>query len=98
MAVQLRIPLIVWGENSQNEYGGPAGAATDNVLTRRWLEEFGGLLGLRVSDLVGHEGIEQRDLIAYTYPTDQELCEHFDVNHIRDKHENPIVAPEGTAR
>ena len=27
------IPLIVWGENSQNEYGGPAAAAEDNVLT-----------------------------------------------------------------
>ena len=26
-AVQFNIRLIVWGENSQNEYGGPAGAA-----------------------------------------------------------------------
>src|SRR5262249_56035204 len=40
IAVQLGIPLIVWGENPQNEYGGPAGAAPDNVLTRRWLPEF----------------------------------------------------------
>ena len=58
VAVQFKVPLLVWGENSQNEYGGPAGAAKDSVLTRRWLEEFGGLLGLRVSDLVGHKGIE----------------------------------------
>ena len=43
-AVQYNVPLIVWGENSQNEYGGPAAAADNNVLTRRWLEEFGGLL------------------------------------------------------
>src|SRR5438445_12590353 len=62
IAVQLGIPLIVWGENSQNEYGGPAAAAQDKVLTRRWLEEFGGLLGLRVSELLGHEGIEPRHL------------------------------------
>lgn len=73
LAVQLRVPLIVWGENSQNEYGGPAAAADDNVLTRRWLEEFGGLLGLPVSSLIGQEGIERRDLIQYTYPTDDEL-------------------------
>ena len=52
-AVQYNVPLIVWGENSQNEYGGPATAAENNVLTRRWLEEFGGLLGLRVTDLIG---------------------------------------------
>lgn len=74
IAVQLNVPLIIWGENSQNEYGGPAGAAENNVLTRRWLEEFGGLLGLRVSDLVGQDGIDRRDLIQYTYPTDDELA------------------------
>jgi len=72
-AVQFNVPLIVWGENSQNEYGGPAAAAGNNVLNRRWLEEFGGLLGLRVSDLMGEEGIETRHLINYTYPTDEEL-------------------------
>ena len=73
IAVQMNIPLIVWGENSQHEYGGPAGAADNNVLTRRWLEEFGGLLGLRVSDLAGQEGIEPRNLIQYTYPLDDDL-------------------------
>lgn len=73
IAVQMKIPLLIWGENSQNEYGGPAGAAEGNTLTRRWLEEFGGLLGLRVSDLIGQEGIEARNLIQFTYPTDEEL-------------------------
>lgn len=73
LAVQLGVPLIVWGENSQNEYGGPAAAAENNVLTRSWLEEFGGLLGLRVSDLIGIDGIQRRDLIPYTYPTDEQL-------------------------
>jgi N-acetyl sugar amidotransferase len=72
-AVQYNVPLIVWGENSQNEYGGPATAAENRTLDRRWLEEFGGLLGLRVSDLPGLEGIQPRDLIAYTYPTDEQL-------------------------
>lgn len=73
IAVQFNIPLIIWGENSQNEYGGPAANADNNVLTRRWLEEFGGLLGLRVSDLAEQEGIEKKHLIQYTYPTDEEL-------------------------
>jgi N-acetyl sugar amidotransferase len=50
-AVQFNVPLIIWGENSQNEYGGPAAAAANNVLNRRWLEEFGGCwdLGYRIS-------------------------------------------------
>jgi len=72
-ATAMGIPLIIWGENPQNEYGGPASNAKDNTLTRRWLEEFGGLLGLRVSDLIGQEGIEARHLIHYTYPSDEEL-------------------------
>lgn len=70
-AVQFNVPLIVWGENSQNEYGGPAAAQENNTLTRRWLEEFGGLLGLRVSDLSGM--IEVPHLIPYQYPSEAEL-------------------------
>lgn len=72
-AVQFNVPLIVWGENSQNEYGGPASASENNILNRRWLEEFGGLLGLRVSDLIGIDGLRNRDLIPYFYPEDSEL-------------------------
>jgi N-acetyl sugar amidotransferase len=74
-AIAYKVPLIIWGENSQNEYGGPATAAENNILSRRWLEEFGGLLGLRVSDLVGFEGLSMRDLLPYFYPTDAELNE-----------------------
>lgn len=73
VAVNYGIPLIVWGENPQNEYGGPAAGSKNNTLTRQWLEEFGGLLGLRVSDIVGLEGITERDLIPYQYPTEQQL-------------------------
>jgi N-acetyl sugar amidotransferase len=72
-AVQFNVPLIVWGENSQNEYGGPAAASENNILTRGWLEEFGGLLGMRVSDLSETYGIEPRHLLPYQYPSDEEL-------------------------
>jgi N-acetyl sugar amidotransferase len=73
-AVQFGVPLIIWGENSQNEYGGPASASSNNVLNRRWLEEFGGLLGLRVSDLSESYEINESNLLPYTYPTDEELA------------------------
>lgn len=72
-AVQFNIPLIIWGENSQNEFGGPAAASENNVLTRKWLEEFGGLLGLRVSDLSDMYGLKKKHLINYIYPSDEEL-------------------------
>lgn len=73
LAVKFQIPLIIWGENSQNEYGGPAAAAENNVLTRRWLEEFGGLLGLRVSDMSETYGVDPRYLMPYQYPSDEDL-------------------------
>jgi N-acetyl sugar amidotransferase len=75
IAVNFKIPLIIWGENSQNEYGGPAGSTEKSTLDRNWLEEFGGLLGLRVSDFIDEFKISQDDLYLYTYPTDEELEE-----------------------
>jgi N-acetyl sugar amidotransferase len=74
-AVQFNVPLIIWGENSQNEYGGPASSAKNNILNRSWLEEFGGLLGLRVSDLTENFGIPENNLRPYYYPSDKLLNE-----------------------
>ena len=74
-AVRYKVPLIIWGENSQHEYGGPASAVESNSLDRRWLEEFGGMLGMRVSDLVGQNELELRHLIPYVYPSNDDLQE-----------------------
>lgn len=74
VAVQFEVPLIIWGENAQHEYGGPAQSTTESVLTRRWLEEFGGLLGLRVADLPSQAGITEGDLASYQYPADEALA------------------------
>src|SRR5574337_453626 len=73
LAVHLKIPLIIWGENSQLEYGGPKAARMKNILDRRWLEEFGGLLGQRLEDMIGVGGIKSEDLVSYYYPTEEEL-------------------------
>jgi N-acetyl sugar amidotransferase len=72
-SVDFGVPLIIWGENSQNEYGGPATSQESKILDRKWLEEFGGLLGLRVSDLVESYGFTPSELFMYQYPTDGEL-------------------------
>jgi len=74
VAINYGIHLIIWGENSQNEYGGPTIAQTRNILDRAWLEEFGGLLGLRVGDLAEVYGIARGHLNPYGYPSEQELA------------------------
>ena len=75
VAVNYKIPLIIYGENPQLEYGGPASASANNHIDRRWLEEFGGLLGNRIDDMLGVEGITRSDLLPYRYPSDEELAE-----------------------
>ena len=73
IAINFNIPLIVWGESPQIEYGGPAASKTRNILDRQWLEEFGGLLGNRISDMVGVDGLTKQDLSLYTYASDEEI-------------------------
>ena len=43
------------------------------VLNRKWLEEFGGLLGNRIQDMIGVEGITTKDLTPYFYPSDEDI-------------------------
>jgi len=74
-AVKFNIKLIIWGENSQNEYGGPASSIDNNILDRNWLENFGGLIGLRESDIVmlSDNKIFEKNLIPYKYPSDEDI-------------------------
>jgi len=72
-AVNFNIPLIIWGESPQLEYGGPASSKNRNVLDRQWLEEFGGLLGNRISDMIGVDGLTKKDLSLYTYANDEDI-------------------------
>lgn len=73
VAVNYRVPLLIYGENPQLEYGGPATRATNPIIDRQWLEEFGGLLGNRIEDMLGVNGITEADLAPYRYPSDEEL-------------------------
>jgi len=72
-ALNYKIPLILWGENPQFEYGGPKKATRSNILDRAWLEEFAGLIGLRLTDLSETYKIKDIDLYPYRYPSEEEL-------------------------
>lgn len=68
IAVAMQIPLIFYGENPQNQYGGPLDSTDAKTMTARWVSEFGGFLGLRPQDLIGHEGLSERDMADYMAP------------------------------
>jgi imidazole glycerol phosphate synthase glutamine amidotransferase subunit len=74
VAVRYRVPLLIWGERSEFEYGGPASSRRAITLDRRWMEEFGGLRGLRVEDAMHLTGLSRQDMLPYLYPSEEELA------------------------
>jgi hypothetical protein len=86
--------LLMYGENPQTEYGGPPGTDEAMTMTRRWVSEFGGFLGLRPRDFVGIEGITERDMADYQMPADVGQIEaHFLGQYLPwDAHQNAEVA------
>jgi hypothetical protein len=97
-SVFMKIPLLIWGESAENEIGGPIEAQDANVLDRRWLEEFGGLLGLRTNDISDILQIPKEKLTMYTYPSDEELKKNGTMGLFLgqflqwDGHENALIA------
>lgn len=91
-AVTLGIPLIFYGENPQNQYGGPHGREDALEMTRRWVSEFGGFLGMRPQDVASRAG----DMTYYMPPSAAELQgveAHFLGQYLPwDSHENARVA------
>jgi len=99
IALEKDIPLIFYGENPQDQYGGPVGSEEAKTMTDRWVQEFGGFLGLRPSDFIGVEGITEGDMDDYSLPKQTAraglLEAHFLGQYIPwDSHENARVAIE----
>ena len=74
IAVKYKIPLIIWGENPQFEYGQPTDISIDTILDRKWLEKNGGyfLDKIKPQDMIKH-GFELNDMQPYLYPSDEEI-------------------------
>lgn len=60
------IDHIFWGENSQNEYGGPEKDQGTKELTTQWVHEFGGLNGLRRQDLIDAGVVPANGLMQFS--------------------------------
>ncbi len=72
VAINYKIPLIIWGENPQLEYGGTAGDRNNPFLDAKWLEEHGTLQGTMAEDWVD-EDLSLNDLFIYRFPKQNEL-------------------------
>jgi N-acetyl sugar amidotransferase len=72
LAVRMRIPLIVWGENSAFEYGSADEAHTGFKLDRAWLETYGVTHGTTAADWIDAT-LTEKDLTAYFGPDPDSL-------------------------
>lgn len=72
LATRLRIPLVVWGENSAFEYGTKDEALTGFRLDAKWLRTYGVTHGTTAADWVDAE-LSAKDLAAYFGPSSEEL-------------------------
>ena len=72
IAAAFKIPLVIWGENPQFEYGGPG---LGDEMNYEWLKKFGGfwLDECTVKGIATKQNIELKFLNPYVYPTKEEL-------------------------
>lgn len=95
VAADIGVDLIMYGENPQEAYGGPKGSDEALQMTRRWVTEFGGFLGLRPDDFIFVEGISARDMADYRVPHSTNAQAHFLGQYIEwDSRRNAQVAGE----
>ena len=93
MSAALNIPLMFYGENPQDQYGGPVGSDEAKTMTNRWISEFGGFLGLRPTDFIFMEGITATDMLDYQPPAGTNAEAHFLGQYIPwDSHRNAEVS------
>jgi N-acetyl sugar amidotransferase len=70
LAVQFKIPLILWGENSAYEYGGDDEELKGVHLTQSWLKKYGVTNGTTAEDWIA-EDLTAQDLAPYFWPSDK---------------------------
>ncbi len=70
LATKFKIPLIIWGENSADEYGGEQDLKGLR-LNRKWLLKYGVTNGTSYLDWID-EKLSKKNLSPYVWPSDEE--------------------------
>jgi N-acetyl sugar amidotransferase len=73
LATQLRVPLIIWGENPQLEFGGPEADRLSTELDVNWIANYGVTNQTKREDWIGINELTDADLSPYALPTPADL-------------------------
>jgi N-acetyl sugar amidotransferase len=71
-ALLMRIPLVVYGENSALEYGGANKNDDTSVLNQKWVSIYGVTQGTSIKDWVDKD-LTLRNLLSYAPPKELDL-------------------------
>ena len=72
IAIAFNIPLVVWGENPDIEYGGTTELRKVSMLTREWIESQNILKGKKTEDWVDGN-LFLSEIKSLIYPSEEEL-------------------------
>ena len=80
IAVKFKIPLLIWGENNQAEYGGPLEDQNNPFQGKDWHIKYGESIyvknqtdGYRNIEYMTKYGVDMKELLPYVYPSDEEI-------------------------
>lgn len=76
-AINFNIPMVLWGESPQMEFGGAETVSKTNerIFNEDWLNDYGCLNGLRPQDMVDPgKGISLSDVKMYIYPSKENVA------------------------
>ena len=81
VAVQYKVPLIIWGEHGFAELTGLV-TLEDMVEFTKWTRQEHDMRGYEPHDLISEKnGITEHDIVPYVYPTDEQI-EELDIRGI----------------
>ena len=70
-AIEKKIPLIIWGENSAEEYGGEE-KLKGKFLTNKWRKVYGNTNNTSAFDWIDKK-LSKKDMIPYTLPKQEKI-------------------------
>lgn len=72
VAVRMKVPLIIWGAHQGLDQVGMFSHLDEVEMTRKYRKDHD-LMGCEAEDLIGSEGLTERDLTQFAYAHDKEI-------------------------
>lgn len=73
VAANFSVPLVLYGENPENEYGGTDRDASMEGFDQSWFNRNSGIGGLSLEEMVRKSGIDSRQCRVYEFPGEESL-------------------------